>query len=368
MCKSVYYYNRDVTRPKAIMNEDISPRAPTIADVARRAGVSKSAVSKVLRNAYGLSDDMRERVDAAIREMEYRPRLAARTMRGSSKTIGVQLPEVGNEFISLILEAAFAEFERSTFQPIIAPFQGSSRITHALTSLVDRQVDGILAISPFTDADYLERLSRRVPLVTIGRHDHAVGYDTVVGDDVGGARAVMDHLIGLGHTRIAHLTLAEQFIDHAENDGHALRLATYQRAMESIGSPPCVIRCDGSEAQAADATRRLLSSPHPHTALFAAHDTLALGALRAVAEAGLDEHRFSVVGYDDIPMASHPLIGLTSVDQQGAELGRAAALLLLERIAGRTEPKTLQTIPRLNARRSSHRVEIDRNTIPASNA
>lgn len=330
---------------------------PTIEDVARQAGVSRSAVSKVIRDAYGISDDMRARVNRAIEELNYRPRLAARTMRGSSRTIGFQMPEVGNEFLTTILEAAFEVFERSRFQPIIAPFQGISRINNALTSLVDRQVDGIVAISPFMTTDFLDTLGRSVPLVTIGRHDDAPAYDTVVGDDALGGQLVMDHLAALGHSRIAHLTLEKHLVDRSGNDGHAIRLAAYVRAMESRGLDTSIARSGGTERSGAEATRRLLSAAQPPTAIFAAHDALAIGALRAVCELGLSSRQVSIVGYDNTPIASHPLIGLTSVDQFGADLGRMAATLLLERIEGRSEPAHARTKPVLRERSSSTRVD-----------
>lgn len=335
----------------------VPDRQPTIRDVADRAGVSPSAVSKVLRNAYGVSDDMRERVTRAIRQLEYRPRLAARTMRGSSSTIGIQLPEIGSDFFSIVLEAAFGVLAQSAFQPIIAPVQGADRASEAVASLVDRQVDGIIAISPLIDAKILEQLAQRVPLVTIGRHDNARSYDTVVSDDLLGARLVLDHLLQLGHTRIAHLTLHSSLVDKAGNDGHALREHGYRSAMTSARLPSTVIRTGGTEAEAARAVRELLLRPQPPSALFAAHDTLAIGALRAMAELGLHPRDLSIVGYDDTPIASHPMLGLSSVDQFGSALGSTAATLLLERIRGRAEARHHQMTPVLRIRRSSNAAE-----------
>jgi LacI family transcriptional regulator len=108
---------------------------------------------------------------------------------------------------------------------------------------------------------------------------------------------------------------------------------------------------DGSEAHAA--TRALLHSPEPPTAIFAGNDTLAIGILSAISEAGLDARDVSVVGYDDIPIARHPLISLSSVDQSGVTMGREAARLLLERLEGRTTAVQLESPAELRARKSS---------------
>ncbi len=163
-------------------------RAATIEDVAQHAGVSKAAVSKVIRDAYGVSDQMRERVTASIAALDYRPRVAARAMRGSTATIGVQLPQVDNEFFTRILTGIVQELNASAYQLIIAPMADPVSGTAALESLYDRQVDGIIAVAPAVPQAWLEGLARRVPLVQVGQHDHPQHYDVVVGDDDAGAR------------------------------------------------------------------------------------------------------------------------------------------------------------------------------------
>jgi LacI family transcriptional regulator len=334
------------------------PRPSTIEDVAREAGVSRAAVSKVIRNAYGVSERMRTQVEAAIERLEYRPRVAARAMRGASFTLGFEIPQIGNDFLTMIVDGATEVLAGTPYQMIIAPLGRDQKGDMAINSLVDRQVDGIVAIAPRVDPAWLERIAGRTPLVMIGRHDRSDRYDTITGDDRSGAEQVMSHLFELGHRRITHLTIHPSrpeppWAGQAGAEPHVIRTAVYTERMQARGLEPSVIHTlfDGSEAHAA--TLALLASPDRPTAIFAGNDTLAIGVLSAVAEAGLDAADVSVVGYDDIPIARHPLVSLTSVDQSGVVMGREAVRLLLERLEGRAEAVQLESATELRARRSS---------------
>lgn len=225
------------------------------------------------------------------------------------------------------MPAALAE---TPYQMIIAPLGRDQKSDVAINSLADRQVDGIVAISPRVDPSWLERIAKRTPVVMIGRHDRSDRYDTISGDDRSGGEQVMSHLVEQGHRRITHLTIHPSrpeppWAGQAGDEVHVIRTAVYRERMAALGLEPSVVHTmfDGSEAH--EATRALLALPEPPTAIFAGNDTLAIGVLSAIAEAGLDERDVSVVGYDDIPIARHPLVSLSS------------ARLLLERLAGRTE-------------------------------
>lgn len=333
-------------------------RPSTIEDVAREAGVSRAAVSKVIRNAYGVSERMRTQVEAAIERLEYRPRVAARAMRGASFTLGFEIPQIGNDFLTMIVDGATEVLAGTGYQMIIAPLGRDQKGDMAINSLVDRQVDGIVAIAPRVDPAWLERIAGRTPLVMIGRHDRSDRYDTITGDDRSGAEQVMSHLLDLGHRRITHLTIHPSrpqppWAGQAGDEPHVVRTAVYHERMHAAGLEPSVIHTlfDGSEAHAA--TRALLDSPDRPTAIFAGNDTLAIGVLSAVAEAGLSARDVSVVGYDDIPIARHPLVSLSSVDQSGVVMGREAVRLLLERLQGRTEAVRIESATALRVRRSS---------------
>jgi len=328
-------------------------RAATIEDVARTAGVSRAAVSKVLRNAYGVSPAMRERVAAAIDELEYRPRVAARAMRGSSYTLGIEIPDFANPFFAKVLAGATQALAGTNYQLIIAPAEAGNREGYrAIEALVDQQVDGVIGIAPLVTRGWLENVARRTPVVMFGRHDFSDVYDTVVGDDEVGTRAVMEHLFELGHDRILHLTIDTVETDLHLNTPHGVRLETYRTAMRESGRGEFehVLHATDGQHFGYDAILELLRTGGTPTAIFGAHDEFAIGALRAIDELGAD---ISVVGYDDVPMASHPHMSLSSVDQKGEQMGARAVEMLLERLQGRTEAIHQTFTPELRARGSS---------------
>ncbi len=335
---------------------DQSDRRATIDDVARSAGVSRAAVSKVIRGAYGVSPSMRERVEAAIDELDYRPLVAARGMRGATFTIGMELPDLANQFFVKILAGATSALESEPYQLIIAPADPLHHEGYrALEALVDRRVDGVVAVSPLVAPRWLEDLALRVPVVMLGRHDPSVGYDIVVGDDAVGARLLMDHLFELGHRRVAHLTHEDRIAQRGSGTPHSLRLETYELAMTEAGyeSDIQIIRSDPGEEGAYQAARAALAGADRPTAVFAAHDELALGVLRAVADLGLTADDVSVVGYDNTQLAQHPMVSLTSVDQSGERMGGLVVTMLLERLAGRTEAVHEIVTPTLMVRSTS---------------
>ncbi|MBK8446845.1 MAG: LacI family DNA-binding transcriptional regulator [Micropruina sp.] len=324
-------------------------RRPALRDVAREAGVSEGAVSKVIRNAYGVSPAMRARVEQAIDKLGYRPRTAARAMRGRSFTLGFETPHIGNDLHTLVIEGAAEQLDGSPYQLVIVPGMGRLGAKEILDALVDRQVDGIIAIASEVETEWIEKLARHTPVVILGRHDQSERFDTIINDDVAGTDLVMDHLLGLGHTRIAHLTISSP----SAMTPHVFRQTTYVQRMEAAGLSPVVTQARASERGAYEAAVGLLSGPERPTAIFAGHDSLAIGVLRAVADAGLDASEVSVVGYDNIELARHPLVSLTTVDQCGDEAGRVAIQLLMERIEGRTVARHECFTPTLCVRRSS---------------
>ena len=339
----------------------VRSRPATISDVAADAGVSRAAVSKVIRNAYGVSPQMRERVEAAISRLDYRPRVAARAMRGATFTLGLEIPQIANDFHSVIAGSATDVLAGTKYQLVIAPIRNPEHGDVAIQSLADRQVDGIVAIAPLVTTDWLDRLAARIPIVMIGRHDISEHYDTIAGDDTSGTEAVMSHLIELGHRQIAFLDSTglrhrpqKTSVAPTGRDPLAIRRRVYSEHMHALGLEPRLVHTPGNmEEHATTAVTELLATPDRPSAIFAGHDTLAIGALRAIAIAGLDARDVSVVGFDDIPIASHPMISLTSVDQQGYAIGQEAIRLVLERINGRTEAVRLEMPTELKIRSST---------------
>lgn len=330
----------------------------TIEDVARVAGVSRAAVSKVIRDAYGVSAEMHAKVQAVIDELGYRPRSSARAMRGSSFTLGIEIPNVNNHFFTKVINGATAALVDTRYQLIIAPAAPDHDLGPQATQvLADRQVDGLVAISPRVQPEWLERLATQIPLVMLGRHDESVGYDTVVNDDALGARLAVEHLYGLGHRAIAHLTLDDADELNLSGAPHVIRRTAYLEVMAELGlaDQARVIEVESNEASARERALELLARPDRPTAVFAGHDELALGVQQAVAELGLAPGEVSVVGYDDTDIAAHPLVSLTSINQSGTRMGELVVRLLLERINGRADAVHEVLTPRVMARASSAR-------------
>ena len=333
-------------------------RRVTIVDVARHAGVSTTAVSKVLRNAYGASPQMQTKVRSAIEELGYRPSAAARGMRGQTYTIGVLLPEIRNPFFADILDGATAHLHGSDYQLLMAQScndeAGEARLTDAM---IDRSMDGVILIAPVSSRKHLQSVARTVPTVVIGRHGHSPDYDTVTDDDFAGAGLIVAHLAELGHRHIAH-------IEHLEKDPvrlvempNAQRADGYRHAMSAHGLADCidVVSTTYTQDGGYRGAQQLLAREVLPTAIFAGADIVAMGVLDALTEAGLSAPQdISLAGYDNTMFAAFGPISLTTVDQAGHQMGVNAARLLLDRIADRTKPTAqVKLSPTLVTRRTT---------------
>jgi LacI family transcriptional regulator, galactose operon repressor len=333
-----------------------SGRRVTIQDVARTAGVSVSAVSKVVREAYGVSPQMRSRVTAAIDQLGYRPHTGARAMRGRSFTIGVTLVDFTSPYQPEVAQGVANELQGTSFQSILvaAGFAPEAQ-QRAAEALIDRQVDGLILIAPFTSNDWLEELGSTMPVVAVGRHGASANYDTVSGDDVEGARLVVDHLVALGHRRIVHTGQPAAGLTRPFVLSHTARQDGFEAAMRRHGLEPDVIVTAYTEQGGYEAAVQAFDRPTPPTAIFAGADIAALGVLRAAEERDIRvPEDVSVAGYDNVYMSTIGRVSLTTVDQAGPLTGSISARLLLQRINdGRTQPIHYILPPRLEARRTT---------------
>ena len=338
--------------------QSLPGRRVTIIDVARHAGVSTTAVSKVLRNAYGASPEMQARVRAAIEELGYRPSAAARALRGRTYTIGVMLPDIRNPFFADVLDGVTEQLGGTGYQVLMASCcndeAGEAQVTDAM---IDRSMDGLILVAPVSARAHLERVARTVPTVVVGRHGQSPSYDTVADDDFTGAGLVVAHLAELGHRRIAH-------IEHDETDPvrltempNAVRADGYRHAMRAhgLGAEIDIASTTYSQEGGYQGARQLLARPARPTAIFAGADIVAMGVLDALTEAGLNvPGDISVAGYDNTTFAAFGPISLSTVDQAGHQIGANAAGLLLDRLADRDRPTTqIKISPKLVARRST---------------
>ncbi|MEU6251352.1 LacI family DNA-binding transcriptional regulator [Streptomyces sp. NPDC047043] len=342
------------------MEPSAARRRVTIVDVARHAQVSTTAVSKVLRNAYGASPEMRAKVRRAIDELGYRPHAGARGLRGQTYTIGVMLPDIRNPFFPEILDGITASLEATEYQVFLGPgCNGEKEEARVTEAMIDRGMDGIILVAPVSSRAHLERVAASVPTVVVGRHGKSPVYDTVADDDIEGAALVVGHLAGLGHRRIAHIEHHETDPTRLAEMPNARRADGYRRAMRAHGLEECIDVVSTSYTQDGGhrgAQELLARTPRP-TAVFAGADIVAMGVLQAFTEAGLSvPGDISVAGYDNTTFAAFGPISLTSVDQAGREMGRNAVRLLLERIADRGRPSAQVTLsPTLVPRRTTAR-------------
>jgi LacI family transcriptional regulator len=344
-----------MTHADTVSQGPSAPRRATIEDVARVAGVSKSAVSKVIRQSSGVSTEMRERVTAAIALLGYRPNAGARSLRGRSYTIGVVVIDLASPFQPEIAQGISTELEASPYQEVlVAAGIDPDRQQRSIEALIDRQVDGLILVAPWTSSAWLEELASKVPTVIVARHGQAQHFDSVVDDDHEGARLMVDHLVELGHERIVHTSQSAGGLHRPNILSHTARLDGYEDAMRRHGLQPDVITTSYSEEGGYQAALEALSRPIPPTAIFAGADIAALGVLRAAEELGVSvPDDLSVSGYDNTFISGIGRISLTTVDQSGHRTGATSARLLLERIEGRSRPVHYVIGPRLVSRNTT---------------
>ena len=305
---------------------------PTIIDIAARAGVSKSLVSLVLRGSSQVSEASRAAVLRAAAELDYRPNAMARGLvRRRTNVLGVMLSDLHNTFFADVLDGIDARAEEAGYRTLLATGHRSpAREAEAIDALLELRTDGLILAGPRLPIARIVEASRMAPVVLVSRAVRVDEVDCVVGDDRAGAAAAVDHLVSLGHERIAH-------IDGGTGAGAPSRRSGYAAAMSRHGLASRIrtVRGDFTEAGGAAAVERLLASGARPTAIFAANDLSALGALDALERKGLSvPEQVSLVGYDNTSLARLGHIDLTTIDQPRREIGIAAATLLLERVDG----------------------------------
>ncbi len=327
----------------------------TIKTVAADAGVSVAAVSKVLRDAYGVSDTLRAKVQASMEKLSYRPHAAARAMRGRTYTLGVLLPDMRNPFFADILAGVNEALERTQYQTLLGVSQSAQQIEMSLIdSMIDRQMDGLIMIGPRMQPETVDAVAARIPTAIVGYHvPQSTALDTANNDDVAGAALVVRHLVAGGFRRISMVSLA---ITPKNVVVTVQREHGYQEAMRESGLAQYIniVPADQSAREVQTVVRHLLESRHRPEALFCWTDMVALHALSVAREMGLSVPAdLAIVGYDNTTYCDMAQNSLTSVDQSGQVLGLQAARLLIERIDGRTQGEHFVVTPRLVARGSS---------------
>jgi LacI family transcriptional regulator len=319
-------------------------RQPTILDVARHAGVSKSTVSNVIRGAGKTSEETRIRVLGAIADVGYRPNAIARSLvQRRTTTVGILVGDLANPFYSELAKLIEQHLTRAGFATMICNTDGhatSERLR--IESLLEHRAAGIVALQfsgewPLAD----ELRAQGIPLVVVSCWED--GSDCVSVDDTAGVRMAVEHLLGLGHRRIAYLSsgLVEPKTDRARLDG-------YRRALRAVGvadDPALVVRWEepaylSSDPEIVRQVEQLLSEHARPTAFVVSNDLVAIDLIETLEQLGLSvPGDVSVVGFDDIALAGLARVSLTTVVQPSEQLAELGSAVMLERIeSGELEP------------------------------
>lgn len=328
----------------------------TIRDVAARAQVSKSLVSLVMTGDARVSDERRERVLEAARELDYRPNLVARSLAGEhGSVVGILVADLHNPVFAEIVDAARIELEEAGIDSLMSsahlPGAEGSRIDSGIVgALNDLHALGLLVVGSVPDLGTISELVPGVPMVVASALVERPSEASVVrSDGAAGLRIVVDHLVEAGHRSIAHLGGLGGLVA-------VERAEAYREAMTSHGLDAEIVvePCDFSEEAGYRAAASVLDGPRRPTAITAVNDLAALGALAAAADRGIRvPEELSVVGYDNTFLAALRQVSLTSVDPDNVAIGRLAARRLLE-LTQESLPATERLVsPALVVRESS---------------
>ncbi|WP_029192831.1 LacI family DNA-binding transcriptional regulator [Paenibacillus harenae] len=301
----------------------------TIYDVAREAGVSIATVSKVINAKGKISQERRREIFAIMERLQYQPSVIASALTGKhTYTLGLLIPDIANPFYGEVARAVEDRGHQLGYSVIICSTDNrDERIEQYISVLKQKRIDGIMIGTGMGNADTLRELGASMPVVAIGRELPDVPVHTVVADDWQGGRMAAEHLLQLGHRRVA--VLSESMAVSSSRD----RLKGFKERLEEDGVMlqenhvrPCKHRMEDGKREAA---RMLEGKEHP-TAIFCCNDLLAVGALQAAKEAGIRiPAELSVVSFDNTILASVTDPPLTSISQPMEQLGAAAVDLLL---------------------------------------
>ena len=317
----------------------------TIADVAARAGVSKTTVSRVLNGKGDLDQATAARVRQVIDELGYVPSARAVGLaRGRARVVGVLVPSVTWPWIADVLQAIVDAVEAKSYGMLLFTCtRGDESMRQFAAHVSAKAFDGLLVIEPEGTLDYIESLHRGgLPVVMIDDRGHEPLFPSVATTNRQGARAAADHLLALGRRRPAVVRGEIKFGCTTE------RLEGFAEAFADAGAPirdEAVVDGDFRFDGGREAVRSLLDNGVEFDSVFAHNDLSAAGAMQALREAGLRvPHDVSVVGFDDIPLASYTDPGLTTVRQPLREMGELATQMLLSSFAGAPLEEARQVI------------------------
>jgi LacI family transcriptional regulator len=338
------------------LKHDPTKKTASLKEVAERVGLSSAAVSRVLSGApaaKSIPKATQERIRAAAAELNYRPNLLARSLRrGRSHTVGVLVPELSEGYTTLVLAGLEQGLlQAGYFYNIISHHHREDLIEQAQTMMIERAVDGFVAI------DTALHQHMQLPTVSISCPDKDEWVTSIVLNHRRAAELAIDYLCGLGHKQVAFIK-GQSFSSDTEPRWQAIQHAAARAKLKL--DPALIVQLESdspSHEPGYFAAQRLLASKCPFTAVFAFNDVSAIGATRALHEAGLRVPKdVSVVGFDDVQSAAFQNPALTTVRQPLRTMGLLAAEAIIRQIMSPSErPSSRQVMvdPELIVREST---------------
>jgi DNA-binding LacI/PurR family transcriptional regulator len=302
---------------------------PTIRDVALQAGVSHQTVSRVINGKDDVSPETRALVEAAIEQMGYHPSAIARSMaRGQTHTLACISPNLTDYTLASVIEGAETEARQHDYFLLSSSAKDPESFSRLVDELVGhRRVDGLIVINPYSDKRF-EHLPSNFPMVFVGAQSHQQDVSSVCLDDEKVAYEATQHLISLGHKKIAMIT------GPMEEDCSLDRTEGYQRALQEAGiafDKKLVLEGDWSASSGQNALITLMEKGSALTAVFAQNDRMAMGVLRAARDLKINvPSQLAVIGVDDMPLSSYFDPPLTTMRQDMPRIGQEATRMLLD--------------------------------------
>jgi LacI family transcriptional regulator len=320
--------------------------------VAQMAGVSPSTVSRILNGTASVSDTKKQSVDAAIAKLGFVPNPVARGLAGGrTLSIGVITQAINSPFYGAALRGIEDVLDPAGYSPLfVSGHWEADKEARCIEVLRSRRVDGIIVLTGRLSDQALKTCAKSLPVVVTGRTLKAPNLFALNFDNFEGGKLATQHLIDLGHKDIAFIAGAAQHPDSDE------RMRGYRSALAAAGltyNPALTVTGEYHEGSGLSAAKLLLKGNQPFTAIFAANDQMAMGAALGLYRHGLRVPKdVSLVGFDDLEISSFTTPPLTTIHHPSQELGRLAALAMLELLAG-YKPKIEMPIPCLITRESS---------------
>lgn len=320
----------------------------TITDIADRANVSASTVSRVLRNSAGVAEAKRSAVMQAVRELNYRPNIFAQSLAsGHSMTVGVLTQNFGSPFYDGILQGVLQGIENTGYWPLFADGQWQLEVEQqVLEMLIDRRVDGLIIVGGRLPEEELREIAGEMPLIVVARQLNTLPNHCLFVDNFQAGSEMTEYLLEMGHRHIAHITAPVVYMESVNDI--SMRYEGYKQALHNAGiKPDPRLLVEGTLQQQSGvlAVEMLLSRGRPFSAIFAANDQMAFGARLALYRRSIRvPEDVSIVGFDDEASAAYMVPPLTTMRQPAVEMGQATARALLAMIDGRTP-----SLPRFEA-------------------